>query len=413
MLRTAKLSTRSWNSVAQPHAGPLPAYGHHIDGKSAAPASGEHMLTEDPFTGRAWARIARGNRDDVAAAVNAAGRAFREGPWPALTASERGRLLWRLADAVTANGERLAEVERRDNGKLATEVTAQVRYTGDYFKYYAGLADKIQSAVIPTDKKGVFAYTKYEPKGVVAIITPWNSPLTLTSWKLAPALAAGCTTVVKPSEYTSASMLEFARIATEAGLPNGVLNVVTGLGPEVGEALVTHPDVAHVGFTGGDAAGRRIYELAARGLKTVTLELGGKSPNIVFDDADLAQGRERRRFRHLRRVGTELPGGIAAARAAVDPRPVRRHAGGFHARGEARRSGAAGHANGTDRHPAPVREDRELHRARQARRRHVRAGRRACARISALDGSSSRRSSPACATTCASRRKRSSVRCSR
>jgi aldehyde dehydrogenase (NAD+) len=160
---------------------------------------------------------------------------------------------------------------------------------GDYFKYYAGLADKIQSAVIPTDKKGVFAYTKYEPKGVVAIITPWNSPLTLTSWKLAPALAAGCTAVVKPSEYTSASMLEFARIATEAGVPNGVVNVVTGLGPEVGEALVTHPDVAHVGFTGGDAAGRRIYELAARGLKTVTLELGGKSPNIVFDDADLGQ----------------------------------------------------------------------------------------------------------------------------
>jgi aldehyde dehydrogenase (NAD+) len=276
-------------SIASSHAGGLPVYGHYIDGKTVAPASGEHMPTEDPFTGRTWAHIARGNRDDVAMAVDAARRAFREGPWPALTASERGRLLWRLADAITANADRLAEVERRDNGKLATEVTAQVRYMGDYFRYYAGLADKIQSAVIPTDKKGVFAYTKYEPKGVVAIITPWNSPLTLTSWKLAPALAAGCTAVVKPSEYTSASMLEFARIATDAGLPNGVLNVVTGLGPEVGEALVTHPDVAHVGYTGGDAAGRRIYELAARGLKTVTLELGGKSPNIVFDDADLAQ----------------------------------------------------------------------------------------------------------------------------
>ena len=136
---------------------------------------------------------------------------------------------------------------------------------GDYFKYYAGLADKIQSAVIPTDKKGVFAYTKYEPKGVVAIITPWNSPLTLTSWKLAPALAAGCTAVVKPSEFTSASMLEFAPLSPTRAFPNGVVNVVTGLGPEVGEPLVTHPDVAHIGFTGGDAAGRRIYELAARG----------------------------------------------------------------------------------------------------------------------------------------------------
>ena len=160
---------------------------------------------------------------------------------------------------------------------------------GDYFRYYAGLADKVQSAVIPTDKKGVFAYTQYEPKGVVAIITPWNSPLTLTSWKLAPALAAGCTAVIKPSEFTSASMLEFATLFAEAGFPNGVVNVVTGLGPEVGAALVAHPAIAHIGFTGGDAAGRKIYELAARGLKTVTLELGGKSPNIVFDDADLEQ----------------------------------------------------------------------------------------------------------------------------
>src|SRR6185369_10864036 len=132
------------------------------------------------------------------------------------------------------NADRLAEIERRDNGKLATEVVAQVRYLADYFKYYAGLADKIESAVLPTDKKGVFAYTKYEPKGVIGIITPWNSPLTLTSWKLAPALAAGCTTVIKPSEFTSASMLELAQIFKDAGLPDGVVNVVTGLGPDVG-----------------------------------------------------------------------------------------------------------------------------------------------------------------------------------
>jgi aldehyde dehydrogenase (NAD+) len=198
-------------------------------------------------------------------------------------------MLWRLGDLVVAHAPRLAEIEQRDNGKLAVEVVAQVRYMGDYFRYYAGLADKVQSAVIPTDKKGVFAYTRYEPKGVVAIITPWNSPLTLTSWKLAPALAAGCTAVIKPSEFTSASMIELAKLFTEAGFPNGVVNVVTGLGPEVGEALVTHPAVAHIGFTGGSAAGRKIYELAARNFKTVTLELGGKSPNIVFDDADLEQ----------------------------------------------------------------------------------------------------------------------------
>src|SRR5678815_4143677 len=198
-------------------------------------------------------------------------------------------MLWRLGDLVVAHAPRLAEIEQRDNGKLAAEVVTQVRYMGDYFRYYAGLADKVQSAVIPTDKKGVFAYTRYEPKGVVAIITPWNSPLTLTSWKLAPALAAGCTAVIKPSEFTSASMLEFAPLFAEAGFPNGVVNVVTGLGPEVGEALVAHPSVAHIGFTGGDAAGRKIYQRAAAGLKTVTLELGGKSPNIVFDDADLDQ----------------------------------------------------------------------------------------------------------------------------
>ena len=267
----------------------LPRYDHCINGVSVAPASGEYLPTDDPYTGQTWARVARGNQADAHAAVAAAHRAFSSGAWPALTPSERGRLLWRLADLVTANASRLAQIEQRDNGKLATEVVAQVRYMADYFRYYAGLADKVQSQVIPTDKKGVFAYTRYEAKGVIAIITPWNSPLTLTSWKLAPALAAGCTVVIKPSEYTSASMLEFARLFAEAGFPEGVVNVVTGLGNEVGQALVSHPQVAHIGFTGGSEAGRKIYELAARNFKTVTLELGGKSPNIVFDDADLEQ----------------------------------------------------------------------------------------------------------------------------
>jgi aldehyde dehydrogenase (NAD+) len=267
----------------------LPRYDHWIGGASTPPSSGRYLTTEDPYSGQVWAEVARGNAEDVGRAVGAARHALDHGPWPALTPSERGRRLWKLGDQIVVHADHLAEIEQRDNGKLAAEVRAQVRYMGDYFKYYAGLADKVESAVIPTDKNGVFAYTRYEPKGVVAIITPWNSPLTLTSWKLAPALAAGCTAVVKPSEFTSASMVEFARLFAESGIPAGVVNVITGLGPEVGEALVTHPHVAHVGFTGGAAAGRRIYELAARGLKTVTLELGGKSPNIVFDDADLDQ----------------------------------------------------------------------------------------------------------------------------
>jgi (Z)-2-((N-methylformamido)methylene)-5-hydroxybutyrolactone dehydrogenase len=264
----------------------LPRFTHYIDGERVEPRSGRYFPTEDPFSGRAWASVARGDAEDVDRAVQSANRALNSGAWPEMTATQRGHALWKLGDLVTSNAGRLAEIEQRDNGKLSTEVTAQVKYMGDYFKYYAGLADKIQSAVIPTDKKGVFAYTKYEPKGVVAIITPWNSPLTLTSWKLAPALAAGCTAVVKPSEFTSASMVELAALASDAGLPRGVVNVVTGFGAEVGEPLVTHPLVRHVGFTGGGVAGRKIYELAARGLKTVTLELGGKSPNIVFDDAD-------------------------------------------------------------------------------------------------------------------------------
>jgi aldehyde dehydrogenase (NAD+) len=267
----------------------LTRYVHYIDGSDVAPNGEAFIPSDNPFSGTTWALIARGDATDVERAVAAASRAFDAGPWPEMTPSERGRLLWRLGDLAQANAQRLAEIEQRDNGKLMAEVVAQVRYLGDYFKYYAGLADKIESSVIPTDKKGVFAYTRYEPKGVVAIITPWNSPLTLTSWKLAPALAAGCTTVIKPSEFTSASMIEFAKLFAEAGFPPGVVNVVTGLGPEVGEPLVTHPKVAHIGFTGGSAAGRRIYELAARGFKTVTLELGGKSPNIVFDDADLDQ----------------------------------------------------------------------------------------------------------------------------
>ena len=216
----------------------LRSYGHFIDGAEVSPQGGGYLATENPFSGEAWAKIAKGDAADVAAAVGAAKHAF-VGPWGQLSPSERGRLMRAAADLLIREAPRIAEIEQRDNGKLSAEVLAQTRYVGDYLHYYAGLADKIESRVLPTDKKGVFAFTKYEPKGVVGIITPWNSPLTLTSWKLAPALAAGCTVVIKPSEYTSASILEVAALLSEAGLPNGVVNVVTGLGPEVGEPLVT------------------------------------------------------------------------------------------------------------------------------------------------------------------------------
>ena len=267
----------------------FPIYHHYINGQDHPPASGEYFDTQNPYSGETWAKVARGNASDVDAAVSAAQQAFENPAWADLTQTERGHRLFRLAELMRKHADRLAEIEMRDNGKLAGEVVGQVRYVAEYFQYYAGLADKVQSHVIPTDKKGVTCFTRYEAKGVVAIITPWNSPLTLTSWKLAPALAAGCTVVIKPSEFTSPSAIEFARLFAEAGFPPGVVNVVTGFGQDVGVPLVEHPDVAHVGFTGGEAAGAAIYQAAARGLKTVTLELGGKSPNIIFDDADIDQ----------------------------------------------------------------------------------------------------------------------------
>lgn len=265
----------------------LPHFKMLIGGKLVSPVHDAYFPTENPFDGLPWAMIPRGSPDDVHLAAEAASNALTNGPWGKWSATQRGKVLRKLADLVSVNAEMLADTERRDNGKVTREVIGQIRYVSEYFHYYAGLADKIQGDVIPNDKPGVFTYTKYEPKGVVAIITPWNSPLNLTAWKLAPALAAGCTTIIKPSEFTSASILQLAALIEQAGFPPGVINVVTGYGDEVGQALVTHPLIAHVGFTGGDAAGRRIYELAARNLKTVTLELGGKSPNIVFDDADL------------------------------------------------------------------------------------------------------------------------------
>jgi aldehyde dehydrogenase (NAD+) len=204
-----------------------------------------------------------------------------------MTASERGMLVHKLGDLIARDAKKLAEMEVQDNGKLIAEMQGQVNYVPQWYYYFGGLADKIEGAVIPLDKKGYFNFTRHEPLGVVAAITAWNSPLLLLAWKLAPALAAGCTVVIKPSEFTSASTLEFVKLIKEAGFPNGVVNVVTGFGKDVGEPLTTHPLVRKIAFTGSDATGRAINEVAAKSFKRVTLELGGKSPNIVFDDADI------------------------------------------------------------------------------------------------------------------------------
>jgi aldehyde dehydrogenase (NAD+) len=257
-----------------------------IGGARVPAASGEWFDSFNPYTGEAWAQAPRGGVEDVNRAVAAARRAFY-GDWRKLTASARGALLRRLGDLIAENAARLAEIETTDNGKLIAEMRGQLHYIPQWFYYFGGLADKIEGRVIPIDKPGVFNYTRAEPLGVVAAITPWNSPLLLAAWKLAPALAAGNTVVWKPSEHASISALAMADFFEQAGFPPGVVNIVTGFGGEVGEPLITHPDVAKVAFTGGDKTGEHVYQLAARGIKHVTLELGGKSANIVFDDADL------------------------------------------------------------------------------------------------------------------------------
>ncbi|NDY92028.1 aldehyde dehydrogenase [Ideonella sp. TBM-1] len=267
----------------------MPRHALRIHGQDRPPAGGQWFTTQNPFTGEDWAEVARGDARDVDAAVQSAHAALTTGPWATMSATQRGALMLRVADLIARDAAALAALEVRDNGKLYAEMLGQLNYIPQWFRYYGGLADKIQGSTLPLDKPGYFAFTRHEPVGVVAAITPWNSPLLLATWKIAPALAAGCTVVIKPSEFTSVSTLALAALFDEAGFPPGVVNVVTGFGPEVGSPLVEHPLVAKVSFTGSDATGRHINAQAARLLKHTAMELGGKSPNIVFDDADLEQ----------------------------------------------------------------------------------------------------------------------------
>jgi (Z)-2-((N-methylformamido)methylene)-5-hydroxybutyrolactone dehydrogenase len=267
----------------------LKKYRMLIGGQWVEPASGAWFESTNPYTAAPWALVPRGGEDDVDRAVAAAKSAFYGDEWHKLTATARGALLFQLADLIAADAARLSEIETTDNGKLIAEMRGQLNYIPQWFRYFGGFADKIEGRVIPIDKPGVFNFTREEPLGVVAAVTPWNSPLLLAAWKLAPALAAGNTVVWKPSEFSSVSALAFGELFERAGFPPGVVNIVTGFGGEVGEPLISHRDVAKVAFTGGDKTGEHVYQLAARGLKHVTLELGGKSANIVFDDAEVDQ----------------------------------------------------------------------------------------------------------------------------
>jgi aldehyde dehydrogenase (NAD+) len=257
-----------------------------IGGKAVEAISGRTFESQNPYTGEPWARVPDGGPEDIDAAV-AAARAALDGEWGAMTGFARAALMHRLGDLVTENAERLARLEVNDSGKLYREMIGQLNGLGSWYHYFAGLADKIEGRQIPSPNPNYLVYTRREPVGVVAAITPWNSPLLLLTFKLAPALAAGCTMVVKPSEHSPASTLGFVELVDQAGFPPGVVNVVSGLSRETGAHLAAHPGVDKVAFTGSTATGRAVAKAAAENLNKVTLELGGKSPQVVFPDADL------------------------------------------------------------------------------------------------------------------------------
>lgn len=258
-----------------------------IDGRSVDARSGRTFHSLNPYTGEPWAIVADGGPDDIDLAVDAARAAF-DGEWGQMSGFERATIMRDIAAAITANAEPLALLEVRDSGKLLREMLGQMQALGNWYLYFSGLADKLEGKTVPAVSPQTYlTYTVREPLGVVGAITPWNSPLLLLTFKLAPLLAAGCTCVCKPSEHAPASTVAFAKILHAAGLPAGVLNVVTGLQRETGAALASHKGVDKIAFTGSTATGAKVAQAAAANINKVTLELGGKSPQVVFADADL------------------------------------------------------------------------------------------------------------------------------
>lgn len=261
-------------------------YGHWINGRDHEPASGEHLVSSSPWSGESVAQVAAGSPPDVAAAVEAATAAF--GAWRALKPGARGRLLSDIGDALRAEKELLAELEAAEAGKPVAQALREIDAAAAYFDFYAGLSNLPSGDVIDLGP-GMHGYSTYVPYGVIGVITPWNAPLNQAVRAAVPALLTGNVVVIKPSEFTSATTLELGRIASAAGLPDGVLNIVTGDGMGAGQPLVAHPEVRKLAFTGSVRAGREIGRVAADRILPLTLELGGKSANIVFADADLAE----------------------------------------------------------------------------------------------------------------------------
>ena len=264
----------------------MPHYPIYIAGAFSDGTAGT-METINPATGATWATFDCANAGDVDRAVAAAKAALDDPAWRDMTQTARGKLLYRLADLVAENAELLGRLETTDSGKLATETMAQTGYIADYYRYYAGLADKIEGAVLPIDKPDLHVFTTRMPIGVVAAIVPWNAQMFLAATKIAPALAAGCAIIVKASEIAPVPMLEFARLIDKAGFPDGVVSVITGDAENCAIPLTRHRDVDRIAFTGGPETARHVVRNSAENFAVTTLELGGKSPILVFDDADL------------------------------------------------------------------------------------------------------------------------------
>lgn len=262
-------------------------YQLYMDGGRCEGSGGQILHSENPATGDPWASFACADTRDVNRAVAAARRALEDPAWRDLTQTQRGKLLFRLAELVEAHAEDLGRLETTDSGKLLAETLSQTKYVGDYYRYYAGLADKIEGSVLPIDKPDMHVFTKREPVGVVAAVVPWNAQMFLTATKLGPALAAGCTVVLKASEIAPIPMLEFASLIDQAGFPPGVVSVITGDAENCAIPLTRHPDVDRIAFTGGPETARHVVRNSAENFAVTSLELGGKSPVLVFDDADL------------------------------------------------------------------------------------------------------------------------------
>ena len=258
-----------------------------IDGEWVGASDGATFTSFNPATGQIWAEIPEATADDVNRAVDAADRAFNAGTWPAMTPTQRGQCLRRLGDLLAENSEKLGALETRDTGKMLKETRWQAKYIAEFFHFFAGAADKIMGETLPIDKPDMFVFTQREPLGVIAAIVPWNSQLFLSAVKIGPALAAGNTIVLKTSEHAAAPMLEFGKLIAQAGISDGVVNIISGHGDPCGKVLTSHPKVARVSFTGGPVSARHVIQNSAENFAEVSLELGGKSPFIVFADADI------------------------------------------------------------------------------------------------------------------------------